>query len=240
MTQSLFDTRLAAAEATSGGSSEPVYTIFESEAARRNLSGRVLDYGAGTAVFSRRLLVGERFEHVVAADIQDRPPGLDPAVTWIRADLNEPFPAGEGEFDAVMAPEVIEHLENPRSVVRDWYRLLRPGGTLLYSTPNNESWRSLLSLAVRGHFYEFVGPAYPAHISALVRADHERITQEAGFDSVHFVFTDFGRMPKLTSRTWQSLSPRLRGLRYSDNVLVVARKPHDNLQKSERLTMNRK
>ena len=35
----------------------------------------------------------------------------------------------------MVSAEVIEHLENPRGVAREWFRLLRPGGSVLLSTP---------------------------------------------------------------------------------------------------------
>jgi 2-polyprenyl-3-methyl-5-hydroxy-6-metoxy-1,4-benzoquinol methylase len=53
-----------------------------------------------------------------------------------------------GSFDGAIAAEVIEHLENPRQVAREWFRSLKRGGTLILSTPNNESIRSLMALRV--------------------------------------------------------------------------------------------
>ena len=37
----------------------------------------------------------------------------------------------DGSFDAIISTEVIEHLENPRAVFREFARLVRPGGRLL-------------------------------------------------------------------------------------------------------------
>jgi 2-polyprenyl-3-methyl-5-hydroxy-6-metoxy-1,4-benzoquinol methylase len=147
-------------------------------------------------------------------------------VHWVSCDLNESTPLSAAAFDVILAPEIIEHLENPRAVVRDWFRLLKPGGTLALSTPNNESWRALIALVFRGHFVSFGDASYPAHITALLRRDIARILQEAGFSPPRFSFTDHGGVPKLPSVTWQALSAGiLRGLRYSDNLLAVAVKP---------------
>jgi 2-polyprenyl-3-methyl-5-hydroxy-6-metoxy-1,4-benzoquinol methylase len=111
-------------------------------------------------------------------------------------------------------------------VVREWFRLLKPGGWLLFSTPNNESVRSLLALVCRGHYSAFGETSYPAHITALLRKDLERITREAGFEMIQFHFTDHGILPKAKRLTWQVLSAALlRGLRFSDNLLAVCRKP---------------
>lgn len=39
-------------------------------------------------------------------------------------------------FDTILAGEVIEHLEQPIQFLRDCRRLLKPGGLLVFSTPN--------------------------------------------------------------------------------------------------------
>ncbi len=60
-------------------------------------------------------------------------------------DLNNPIQGYASYFDVVVAAEVIEHLENPRCMVRDLFRLCRPGGSVIVTTPNNESLRAVIS-----------------------------------------------------------------------------------------------
>jgi 2-polyprenyl-3-methyl-5-hydroxy-6-metoxy-1,4-benzoquinol methylase len=219
-------TRLNAAAASRGTSADPIYRAILARIDALDARGRVLDFGAGTGHLAQRLVESGRFETVDAADIVDY--GAEPAVGvhWIFSDLNERLPVAEGTYDLVVAAEVIEHLENPRFLAREWFRILRPGGVVLVSTPNNESWRSLISLLARGHYTAFTGDNYPAHINAFLRKDLERILTEAGFRDVDLAFTDSGAVPKLTSRSWQDVSfGKLRGVRYSDNVVCTARKP---------------
>jgi 2-polyprenyl-3-methyl-5-hydroxy-6-metoxy-1,4-benzoquinol methylase len=224
-TPDLRASRLAAAEQSMGISEEAIYSAIERRLHELPASGDVLDFGAGTAQLTRRLLDGGRFRSVTAADLFPRAEGLPPEVAWVQADLNDPLPIAEATFDAVVAAEVIEHLENPRAVCREMFRLLRPGGRVVISTPNNESWRALVALLVRGHFVAFGPTAYPAHITALTRVDLERVLAEAGFDQITFSFTNSGGIPGKPARSWQSiLGGRARGLRFSDNVLVTARK----------------
>jgi hypothetical protein len=72
----------------------------------------------------------------------------------------------------------------------------------------------------------FGDTCYPAHITALVRQDLDRVLGEAGFGPRSFAFTNDGGLPGMPSRTWQSvLGSRAGGVRFSDNVLVSARKP---------------
>jgi 2-polyprenyl-3-methyl-5-hydroxy-6-metoxy-1,4-benzoquinol methylase len=217
--------RLKAAELSRGISSNVIYSAIERVIAAKNLKGAVLDYGAGVGDLTRRLVELNRFSSVSAADIMPVPAGLD-GVKWIEQDLNEPLPNHDGSFDVVIAAEVIEHLENPRFTLRELFRLLRPGGIVIVSTPNNESWRSLVALLVRGHYAGFGEASYPAHITALLRKDLTRIFLEAGLQAPEFAFTDSGGIPGEPNVTWQKISfGLLRGLRFSDNVLAVAVKP---------------
>jgi len=216
--------RQQAAEASRGVSIEPIYDAILRTLDEFNASGSALDFGAGTGSLTRRLLQSGRFQHVLAADLLEHPP--DSNVPWIRADLNHPLPNPDASFDTVIAAEVIEHLENPRAMMRELFRLLRPGGLAVVSTPNNESWRSLLSLWLRGHYVAFLDGSYPAHITALVRKDLERIMIEAGFEPPLFRFTNHGGIPAMPATSWQAVSGGwLRGLRFSDNLIAVARKP---------------
>jgi 2-polyprenyl-3-methyl-5-hydroxy-6-metoxy-1,4-benzoquinol methylase len=218
--------RQNAAKASGGTSGDVIYDMFERVLRAHRPVGKILDFGAGIGVLSRRLVGMQMFESVNSVDIMPAPVGLDLAVDWHIQDLNEPTGFPSESFEVIVSAEVIEHLENPRAVVREWFRLLKPEGLLLFSTPNNESVRSILALVCRGHYASFGDASYPAHITPLLKKDMDRILREAGFREPIFFYTDYGTIPRLGRITWQGVScTLLRGLRFSDNVLTVARKP---------------
>ena len=220
---SLEEQRVRAAEASGGTSCDAVYQSIEEVIGAGNLAGHVLDYGAGVGELTKRLEGLHRFESITGADIMARPPELPKTINWLAMDLNNPLPVAAGTYDVAIATEVIEHLENPRQVTRELYRVLKPGGTVILTTPNNESWRSLIALVVRGHYVLFDDSCYPAHITALLRKDFQRILTEAGFSSIQFRFTNLGGIPGHPTVSWQRISAGLlKGLRFSDNILVVA------------------
>lgn len=221
--------RKISAEFSAGISNSGIYACFETLLKEHSASGIVLDWGAGKGLLTRRLLDLNLFGSIIAVDIQPKPQLFDPVVTWMQSDLNNPLDLESKIFDTIVSAEVIEHLENPRATVREWFRLLKPGGLLIFSTPNNESWRSILALAIRGHFVDFGDLSYPAHITALVRQDISRILKESGFPNPQFSFTNSGRIPKFPQYRWQKIPfGSFHGLRFSDNILTIVRKPEKN------------
>ena len=189
------------------------------------LRGRLLDYGAGAGNFTRLVSSIGIFSEIVAVDILLPPPKLPDNVTWVDCNLNFSLPLPPEHFDCIISTEVIEHLENPRAVVRECFRLLKPGGYLVMTTPNQECFRSYCALIFGGHYAGFLGASYPAHITALLRLDITRIFTESGFSQPDFYFTDSGGLPKFPGICWQQISfNALRGRLWSDNLIAVARK----------------
>jgi 2-polyprenyl-3-methyl-5-hydroxy-6-metoxy-1,4-benzoquinol methylase len=220
----LTEHRKIAAERSGGVSADPIYSAIEHTIMDFDLTGAALDYGSGTGILASRLLSLDRFESVSAVDILPRPDDLPSDVHWIEQDLNLPAPWTE-LFDLIVAAEVVEHLENPRFTFREMFQSLRPGGTVIVTTPNNESWRSIIALLARGHFVSFGDTCYPAHITALLRKDLQRIAAETGLVSKAFRFTDHGSIPGVPQITWQGISlGLLRGVRFSDNLLFIGQK----------------
>ena len=74
-------------------------------------------------------------------------------VPFSALNLNDPLPSEMiGKFDCVTALEMIEHLENPRQLLRQCFAALRPGGVLIVSTPNIESPISIAQFIRTGEF----------------------------------------------------------------------------------------
>jgi len=220
--RTLREQRIHAAEYSGGISAPPIYHLALSLC--RNHKGDLLEFGAGKGLFVQELLKLPWPGSVTCTDLLARPDALPEKIRWIQADLNDPVPLPEHSFDVIICMETIAHLENPRFIFREFSRLLRPGGTLLLTMPNQESLRAFTALLTGGHFSAFRSIAYPALITALVRLDLERICEETGFTTPQFSYTNSGLLPKL-HLSWQSLSlGLLKGRLFSDNLAFVARK----------------
>lgn len=223
---SLYDERFQKALGSRGISSHTIYQLALKLCRDLNLSGDLLEFGAGTGNVIRGLLDGGYRGAITGADIQLRSESMPESVRWLQADLNEALPLADGSFDVILSTEVLPALENPRFLFREFFRLLRPRGSLLVTMPNQESIRSLTCLMGGGHFAAYRGDSYPAHITALLRKDFEHLCAETGFAPPRFFYTDEGGLPKLPGLTWQRLSfGLLAGRLFSDNFAVVTRKP---------------
>jgi len=59
---------------------------------------------------------------------------LGPSVDVRRADLNEPLAFDDERFELVICPLVIHHVNDRAAVLREFFRVLRPGGNVVLST----------------------------------------------------------------------------------------------------------
>lgn len=225
---SLEQARLEAAVRSGGTSSGVIHNTALAQALRAQPDPRdVLDFGSGVGGFLPDLAAAFPNARLFGVDIMARPVGLDASVGWEEADLNQATPFPDQSFDLIFTVEVIEHLENPRHVMRELHRLLRPGGVLILTTPNPTSVRSVVQMALRGHFALFDDANYPAHIMAVTPVELRRIASEVGYKELRLFFTDRGHIPKFLRWTWQEvplLGPLMKGARFSDNYGAVLRK----------------
>ncbi|MFW6119106.1 MAG: class I SAM-dependent methyltransferase [Planctomycetota bacterium] len=95
--------------------------------------GRVLDFPCGKGGLYAHLR--SRGYETVAADID--PGALElPDVECRRADLDGELPFDDDSFEAICCVAGLEHTENPRHTLREFRRIVRPGGWVLVQVPN--------------------------------------------------------------------------------------------------------
>ncbi len=99
---------------------------------------RVLEIGSGKGAFLKKLAHGgfqaSGLELNPEAAQACREEGLD-----VRVELLNDFAASHpGGYDAVCSFQVLEHVEDPRGLVEDCCRVLRPGGLLILGVPDDQ------------------------------------------------------------------------------------------------------
>lgn len=63
---------------------------------------------------------------------------FDKKITFIMSDAHS-IPLNSSAIDIIVSLETIEHLEKPKKFLEEAYRLLKPDGLLILSTPNRET-----------------------------------------------------------------------------------------------------
>jgi SAM-dependent methyltransferase len=95
-----------------------------------------------------------------------------PRVRAARANLVA-LPVRDGGCDAVVSLQVIEHLWEQERFARECHRVLRPGGSLMLSTPNRVTFSPGRDT-----------PLNPFHTRELAAAELDRLLRDAGFTGV--------------------------------------------------------
>ncbi len=111
--------------------------------------GNVLDAPAGHGPISQALI--NRGHTVTAIDCDTENFGAKDA-TLISADLNDPLPFDDGTFDNAVCADGIEHLESPYGCMREFARVLKPGGRFLFIEhvgASHGTWLRRIQRAVR-------------------------------------------------------------------------------------------
>lgn len=146
------------------------------------LEGRVIDVGCGVQPYRRFLGPGVT-EHV----------GVDRLGAFAQPDLvgdalNLPVP--DGSFDAALSTQVLEHVPDPASALKELARVLRPGGTLILTCPG--TWP---------HHEQ------PYDFFRFTRYGLEHLLEQAGFRVVEFkalggIWATIGQMICLEVTRW--------------------------------------
>jgi SAM-dependent methyltransferase len=174
--------------------------------ARQGGGGRVLDLGCG------------------AGDSVEQFRSINPSVRWVGVDLPDSpevatrtrtdaefrsfdgrsIPEEDGAVDVVYCKQVLEHVGDPRPLLADVARVLRPGGLFMGSTSQLEPYHSLS-----------VGNITPYGLHLLLaEAGMDLVELRPGIDGLTLIVHRALGMPAITRRYWGRASPpnRLVGL----------------------------
>jgi len=97
-------------------------------------SGKFLDVGCGKMPYREYILDNSKVQEYIGLDIETAlvyDTQIKPDFYWKGKDM----PFRENTFDCAFATEVLEHCPEPETVLKEIFRVLKPGGVLFLTVP---------------------------------------------------------------------------------------------------------
>jgi len=119
--------------------------------------------------------------------------GMSEQIRFQQGDASQPLPFDDASFDAVTCIDAINHLYNRLEVLSEWYRVLRPGGRILFTDAVIVTGMLLREeiLARSGHMGQFIFT--PPGV-------HDRFIEAAGFEGL--VVEDVTSTIAMVTKNW--------------------------------------
>lgn len=149
-------------------------------------TSKILDIATGKGYLVKELnLMG--FKNVSAADIDLKNFAFNKKQFSLKqVDANCKLPYKPNYFDVVISSETIEHLKNPRDFMGEVFRILKPGGVFILTTPNVQTIFSRIFFLFTGILAGHTKSDYiiSGHIAVLPDFLIRRFSKEVGFIKV--------------------------------------------------------
>ena len=144
--------------------------------------GKLLDLGSSDGGTLRHFAELRPDISLAAADIEGHPESYPAGTDFKRANFDhDALPWPERSFDRITCMHVVEHLQDPRHLISEAWRVLKPGGSLYIETPAPEttSMESATGSAkgrVTVNFFDD-----PTHVRPVPVEELTRLALDAGF-----------------------------------------------------------
>jgi ubiquinone/menaquinone biosynthesis C-methylase UbiE len=199
----------------------------------------MLDCGCGDGEFTAMVAHAVQAKRVIGIDIvpeqieKAKTKGIEGIICNLDKGLNVP----DASVDMLIASQVIEHVADTDGLIKEFHRVLKPGGYLVVGTPNLSAFTNILFLLVgkqptivevsdvalvgtwspRKEDIERVGPA---HRRIFTRGALKGFIQYYGFECQKLVGFGFLPLPPMPGRIAAGIMPV-----YSWNTIIRAKKP---------------
>jgi SAM-dependent methyltransferase len=199
----------------------------------------LLDAGAGRTVPVLRKFIGkvDRLVGVELVPFTDVPAGIE----TYNADLGA-LPLCDASVDLIMSRSVFEHLADPAAVYREFARVLRPGGRIVFLTANMWDYGTLVARCVPNRFHARIvrvaegrqeEDTFPTEYKTNTRGAVRRLSADAGLDVESFEYLSqypnylmFNGALFFIGMCFEKLIARIHALRGLRGwILVTLRKP---------------
>ncbi|MGI9428339.1 MAG: class I SAM-dependent methyltransferase [Bythopirellula sp.] len=200
----------------------------------------VLDAGCGNGKYTRAILQAG-YRDTLALDLfeSNLESGID-ASRYVCASVAA-TPFAEEAFDLICSLSVIFYLDDPADALREYQRLLKPGGKVIISCHTKYSLFTLERIVKRR--LKLSSAQHLEHVRFLSAIRYQQMLQEAGFEVIEvdgfrasYLWTQLGRVFRrvgLPIRNRARTKPRSRLIgmiraTFGYHAVLIARKPDSN------------
>jgi SAM-dependent methyltransferase len=199
----------------------------------------LLDAGCGRTMPVLKKYLGrvERLIGVELVDFTDVPDGIEA----LNTDLAK-LPLPDSSIDLIMSRSVFEHLSDPIAVLREFVRVLRPAGAVVFLTPNMWDYGTLVARMVPNRFHASIvkhvegrkeEDTFPTAYKTNTRRAVDRIAAGAGLTVERFSYLSqypnyllFNGALFFIGMCFEQVINRFESLRFLRSwILVTLRKP---------------
>ena len=171
---------------------------------------KVLDLGSGNSIVGEYL---QRHYNCVVTALDFSAEAIKAAkkrgVKGIVHSVEEKLPFKKATFDMVFWGDNIEHVWSPEKVLREIYRVLKPQGRLIVSTPNQAYWRYRLYMFIYGRLPKTEGTSNKPWKWTHIRFFNRQILKEllflTKFKEVEFLGVSRRRLDQLLLNIFPAL-----------------------------------
>lgn len=147
-------------------------------------------------------------DHWLRSNSQTQIVGVDYSNAEIIHDLNKPFPFKKEYAENIIAGEILEHIYEPFSFLKECNRILKKNGRLIITTPNAIGFHYLVN---ERHGYDL---GYTPHLYAWNKTMLKEIVELAGFKVIKLKvlnhFTNSNLFLRFLSRTICFILPQIK------------------------------
>jgi glycosyltransferase involved in cell wall biosynthesis/SAM-dependent methyltransferase len=141
---------------------------------------RILDLGCSSGLLGEQL---RQLGHVVVGvDVQHHAGVHGRLDSFVTADLDDGIPAVVGgDFDVILAADVIEHVRRPERLLLEARQLLAAGGVVIACVPNFGHWYPRTRTALGLFDYDQRGILDSGHVRFFTKRSFEKLLAKTGF-----------------------------------------------------------
>jgi ubiquinone/menaquinone biosynthesis C-methylase UbiE len=115
---------------------------------------KVLDIGCGHGEFLKDIYA--RTQHTYGLDPDKIGLKKNTIIKHKHVGMADEIPFKDNFFDVVVSAWVLEHVENPEKVFGEIYRVLKPGGKVIFITPNSWNYIVWINRVIPDRFHDYL------------------------------------------------------------------------------------